>query len=278
METATATLEKPVQKPQIPARPKFAMAEPKFTPPRIVLNAVEGWGKTTAIAYAPKPAIIMAGDETGYDTLLGKGLVPAIQKTSVSKWQDLLNLLSDIEASSDLPFRTLGFDALNGFEKMCHTFVCARDYQNEWGDKGFGSYQKGYDTAINDWIGFLSRLERIRNKGIMIVIAGHVQIRPYKNPLGADFDRFVSDVHQKTWGITAKWADAVLFGNFITVTDEDKKTKRSKGIGGSDRIIYTERRDAFDAKNRYAMPAEIEIPDDPTKIFSTIWEHIKPTK
>ena len=40
--------------------PAFTRLTPTFRPPCIVVNAVEGWGKTTLGAYAPEPAIIMA--------------------------------------------------------------------------------------------------------------------------------------------------------------------------------------------------------------------------
>ena len=65
----------------------------------------------------------------------------------------------------------------------------------------------------------------------------------------------------------------MLFGKFVTIT-EKSKTGVIKGIGGTDRILYTERRDAFDAKNRYGMPAEIDIPNDPAKTWETIWKHL----
>lgn len=265
MTTATATPSRIV--------PKFEQAVPKFTPPRIVLNAVEGWGKTTMACFAPKPAIVMAKGETGYDTLLGNGLVPAIPKIYVSSWQELIDLLDGLR-NDELPFKTLALDAMNGFEKLCHTFVCARDFKNDWSDKGFGSFQKGYETSVNEWIGFLNRLDYIRGRGVMVILLGHVQVRPFKNPLGPDYDRYTSDVHQKTWGVTAKWADAILFGNFLTITDQDKQTKRHKGIGGKERLIYTERSDAWDAKNRYSMPEVIDIPNDPKLSWSTVWQHI----
>src|ERR1700744_5618507 len=37
--------------------------------PRIILNAVEGWGKTSLVAHMPAPAIFMARGETGYKAL-----------------------------------------------------------------------------------------------------------------------------------------------------------------------------------------------------------------
>ncbi|HUW30151.1 MAG TPA: hypothetical protein VM223_00910, partial [Planctomycetota bacterium] len=65
---------------------KLGRLEPTFQPPRIVLNAVEGWGKTSTAAFSPKPAILMAAGETGYQTLLGAGLVPEVDTAFANSW------------------------------------------------------------------------------------------------------------------------------------------------------------------------------------------------
>ena len=252
--------------------PVLETTEANFKPPKIVLNGVEGWGKTSCGAYAPKPAMVMAKGETGYLTLLGTGSVPSVPNTVVGRWNELIAFLDAQIALDELPYKTLVFDAIGGFEKLCHEYVCVRDYNGDWGEKGFTSFQKGYDVAVNDWLGMLHRLDKINAKGVMILILGHTQIKPFKNPMGEDFDRYICDVHHKTWGVTHKWADAVLFGTYITVVD--KISGRAKGIGGTERIVYTERRDAFDAKNRYGMDEMIEIPDDSSKVWSTIWKHL----
>lgn len=271
-----AVLEKPVSEKAVSEKPEttlpIGIRKAKFQPPRIVLNAVEGWGKTSCLAYMPKPLLLMSKGETGYDTLAGNGLAPEIPAELVESWEGLHKILDMLAKEESLPYKTLGLDATGGFEKLCHEYVCRTEYNGVWGDKGFGSYQKGYDVSITEWVKMLSKLDRIRNKGVMIMLIGHSKIGQYKNPIGNDFDRFTSDMHQKTWGVTLKWVDAALFGKFVTITEGKKESK--KGVGGTDRIIYTEHRDAYDAKNRYGMPPEIDIPNDPSKIWETIWKHI----
>ncbi len=246
--------------------PTFGKAKAKLQPPRIVLNAVEGWGKTSCGAYAPEPGILMARGETGYLTLLGAGLVPEVGAASIDSWLGLLALLDEFAKESAV--KTLVVDAMGGIERLCHEHVCTRDFKGDWGEKGFSSYQKGFDVAINDWLQLLQKLDVLHNQGMTILLLSHCQIRPFKNPLGEDYDRYVAAVHHKTWNVTHRWADAVLFGTFITVIDS--KDGRKRGIGGTDRVLYCERRDAFDAKNRYGMPVEVEIPAEPSEIWSTI--------
>lgn len=249
------------------------MASPVSEPWRMVFTAVEGFGKTTIGANCPGAAMLMARGETGYRTLLAHGLVPAIPTVELDSWQHTLDTVADLTADAQ-GIKTIVFDALSGFERQCNLAVCDRDFKGDFGDKGFSSFQRGYDIAAMEWHKLLAALDTLRLKqGVNVMILGHIQIKPFKNPDGADFDRFVPDVHHKLWSPTFKWADAVLFGRYLTVIDKEQKGK-GKGIGGTERVVYTQRRDAFDAKNRFAMPEAIDIPNDPSLMFSTIFSHI----
>jgi len=248
--------------------PKLVVPEARIRPPRVVLIAVEGWGKTSCLAYAKNPAILMAAGENGYETLLGAGRVPAIPAATSRGWEETLGFLDEILATEELPFRTLGLDALGGFEHQCHQFVCNRDFKGDWGEKGFVGFQRGFRIAKPDWMHLLSRLEKINQRGITIMLLCHCQIGSFDNPEGDRYNYYTADVHNQTWEPTSKWADAVLFGKYEVIVDGDKTHRR--GIGGSTRLVYTQRRDAWAAKNRYGMPEVLEIPNDHTRIWSTI--------
>ena len=260
--------------PAATALPKLGKLEAKFQPPRIILNAVEGWGKTTAGAYAPNPAILMARGETGYTTLLGAGSVPSVDAALIDTWPELLAIIDDL-VGADRGYGSIVLDAMGGFERLCHEHVCRRDFGGDWGEKGFAAYAKGFDRAAGDWLQLLARLEKLRDaRGVPVIVLTHSQVKPFKNPIGTDFDRYVADCHPKTWAPTSKWADCVLFGNHYQIVEEKQKG-RAKGVGGNQRVIHTEHNDAWDAKNRYGMPAVIDIPDDYTQVWSTIWAAIK---
>lgn len=261
-----------------PARPKLGrVTDATSSPPRLVINAVEGWGKTSFGAHAPNPAILMSKGESGYVTLRKAGLVPDCACVELTRWQDVLAQLDDLAGNID-GHGAIVLDALSGFERMCHESVCQRDFGGDWGEKGFGAFQRGAETSIAEWLVLLSKLDRVRTaQNVPIIILSHSKVRPFKNPMGADFDRYIADCHEKTWGVTHKWADAVLFGTYVTVALEDKKSKRMKGMGGDERVLYTTRRDAYDAKNRYAMPPQIDIPDDPASVWGLVTGFINGT-
>ncbi len=248
------------------------MATAKPVAPALCLIAVEGWGKTSCAAHVPDVAVLMARGETGYETLLSQGSVPARMAASISEWPHLLEVLDQLIADPG-GIKAVALDAMGGFERLCHEFICARDFKGNWGEKGFASFAKGYDVSVSEWLLLLQRLERLKANGITVIMLGHVLVKPFKNPVGEDFDRYVCDVHHKTWAPTHRFADAVLFGTYQTIVD--KQGGRPKGIGGDTRILHTTRSDAWDAKNRYQMPETIAIPSDPTQIWTTIQAHME---
>ena len=267
----------PVEPKAQPAKLAKAVAQKRA--PRVVLNAVEGWGKTSCAAHAGVCAILMARGETGYETLLNAGRAPAIHAASITSWSQALATVEGLIAE-DKYLDVLSLDALGGYESLCHEVVCQREFKGDWGEKGFAGYQRGYDLATKEWLRLLEALDRLHAKHNMaILLLSHAQVRPFKNPMGQDYDRFVADCHHKTWGVTSKWADAVLFGTFVTIVEQNKARgdMKPKGIGGTERQLFCERRDAFDAKNRYGMPAQIAIPDDYTQIWATIENAMKGT-
>jgi hypothetical protein len=269
-----APTQRPASAPSAPAgRPKLKLLDAVAQkPPRVVINGTEGWGKSSTIANIPGVGIMMAAGETGYETLLSAGLVPSVPATRIRTWSECLGVLDDLIADQQ-GLKALGVDAIGGFERMCHEHVCNRDFNGDWSEKGFGSYQKGYDLSVGDWLQMLARLDRLWDAGLTIVLLSHCKIKTFKNPMGADYDRYVADVHDKTWSVTHKWADFVGFGTFLSVIEGGKtgeRAKKGKGIGMASRVLYTERRDSFDAKNRYGMPDMIQMPDDPSLMWGEI--------
>ena len=266
--------------PQATAKPQAAAAAIKSDtikriPPRGVLYAVEGWGKTTVAAYAPKPLILMNDGETGYETLLSNDLVPNVDRAGpIESWPQLMATLDYIR-NNDTGHHSLWFDALGGFESLCHQHVCERDFGGDWSSKGFLSFHKGYDIAISDWKQLLKKLEQIhREKQMAIWFLSHVQIKAFKNPIDEDYDRYVANVHGKTWQPTHAWADVVLFGKYEEAL-ETSSDGRTKAKGGQYRVIYTQRRDAWDAKNRYGMPESIDVPNDPAQSYKVISQALR---
>ena len=224
----------------------------------MIAHGVEGIGKTSLPASATSPLYLMAKGETGLETLIDSGRLPEIPHLpEIQSWEELTAVIDELLASEH-NFRTLVLDTLNGFEQLCHSHICNTQYGGNWGNKGFASFQQGYDVSLGEWRLMLSKLDQLREeKSMAIVCLCHTHVRTFKNPEGPDFDRYQPDLHHKTWSVTHKWADIVLFLNYLTVVDESGN--RPKGAGGHQRWAYTERTAAWDAKNRHGLPSEFEL-------------------
>jgi hypothetical protein len=228
-------------------------------PNRCVFHGPEGSGKTSFGCCAPKPIFLMTRGETGLLTLIDAGRVPETPHfPELLRWEDLLSAV-DALTHSPHDYRTLVIDTVNGAERLCHEHVCQRDFDGRWGRDGFTSYMAGYDIALADWRGLLNALDQLRSKRRMsILVLGHTKITPFRNPEGPDYDRYTVDLHHKTWGLTHKWADLVLFTNFVAHVESRKNDAAGKARGGSRRVIYTTRTAAYDAKNRHGLAESID--------------------
>jgi hypothetical protein len=201
----------------------------------------------------------MTRGETGLETLIDAGRLPETPHfPEVQDWHELLGAIKALlEEAHD--HRTLVLDTLNGCERLCHEYVCQRDFNGVWGRDGFTSFMIGYEVALVEWRAFLETLDRLRARRRMSVLAlAHTRISTFKNPEGADFDRYTVDVHPKTWGLTHKWADMVLFLNFVSHVEARRNEARGKARGGTRRVLWTTRTAAFDAKNRHGLPEQID--------------------
>lgn len=284
MTSATPVTRKPISG-QPTAPRKFSIQDIKTTGPglpnRYIFYALEKFGKTSFAAQAPKPIFIMTNGETGLLTLIDAGQIKQTPHfPECTNWEDLLAQVQALR-DEETAYKTLVIDTMNGAEKMCHEYVCNRDYAGDWGERGFMGYQRGYETSLPEWRIFLNALDSLRvERKITIFMLSHTAVRNFKNPSGPDFDRFQPELHRSTWAITNKWVDCILFGAYDTTVKTIDKNKegvpiKGKATGGQTRMIYAQRDAAFDAGSRIALPAEIEMGDSPTEAWKNFMDALK---
>jgi hypothetical protein len=140
-------------------------------------------------------------------------------------------------------------------------------------DYGYG---KGLKYALDYWRDFLELVDQLRTtRDMAIIFLGHSTLQKITPPDGDSYDSWTLKL-QNSDKVSAKdkiteYCDAVLFANWrVALTEEElgfNKT-RQRGVGTGERIIYTEKRPAWDAKNRYNLPAQIHIRD---KDWGDLW-------
>jgi hypothetical protein len=162
-------------------------------------------------------------------------------------------------------------DTLNGAERLCHEHICNRDFNGNWGRDGFTAFMTGFEVSLAEWRILLDALDYLRADRRMSILAlAHTKVSTYRNPEGADYDRYTVDLHTKTWGLTHKWADMCLFLNFVSLVEARRNDGKGKARGGSRRALFTIRTAAFDAKNRHGLPDQI----DAGSSAAEAWSHL----
>ncbi len=231
----------------------------KRLPARVFLYAQEKWGKSSWAAHAPGAIFAMTRGEDGLLTLMNAGRVPAVPHfpDDFHRW-GLLRQATAALRDDEHGHKTFVVDTANGAARLLAEHVCDEHFHGAW--KEFHAYGKGFEICLEQWIGWLGDLDRLRKERSMsIILLAHTEVKGFKNPTGADYDRYTPDMPKHLWGVTHKWSDAILFGTFkvFEAVSGSGKDKKVKGQGGSQRVLYAGESAAYLAGNRLGLPAEI---------------------
>ena len=218
-------------------------------PPRIIVHGPPGVGKTTLLASLPDPVLI---DAEG-----GLGMIDIPSFPPATTFSDVVEAFGAAVDAGE--FKTIILDSLDHIEPLVWAETAKR---NGWGSIEDAGYGKGYTEADKVWaelMGFIN--SATRDADMIVAMTAHSQVKKFEDPEGAAYDRYEMKLHKRANAFMQEKADLILFANFDTATRELKEgsQKRSVGVGGNTRALYSEKRAAFDAKNRYSLPAKVAL-------------------
>ena len=174
-------------------------------------------------------------------------------------------------------FQTVVIDSLGWLEPMIWAETC-REYNVksiELVEKGFG---KGYIIALSHWRAFLDGLNALRDdRGMGIIMIAHQEVKTYEAPETEAYDRYQPKMHKLASALVQEHVDCTFFLNYrvsLLKDNERDKDSRKRAVGGGQRILYTTERPSHLAKNRYRMPDQIIMPDDPSAMWGAVAQHI----
>lgn len=227
----------------------------------------EGVGKSTLGAKAEKPLFIAA--EGGSDQLTDVNGQPIHELEGIHDWDAMLAGVRSL-ASGKHDFKTLVLDSADWLEALAHKKLLAGSSKTiTTVDGGYGS---GYRKTQNMFQDLIVALTDLREKSDMnIIITAHSHVKPVKDPDAVeDYDSFEIKCHELVSSALREWVDALFFVRFQThVKGASDEKSRGRAFGDDTRILYTVKRPAFQAKNRYGIPPQLPFTLD-------VWDQLMP--
>lgn len=216
-------------------------------PYNIIVYGPEFAGKTVFASKAPSPIFIAS--ERGTDTY-------DVERMHPQSFADVLGMIEELRTQKH-EYKTLVIDSLDWVEPMIWKEVCRK---NNWETIESPGYGKGYNSALPEWVKLKDALMAVRDEREMhIILIAHSKIKTFMDPTSnVGYDRYILKMHEAASSMLREAVDEVLFANFEVFT-KGKQGQKGMAVGDGDRVMYTERRPAFDAKNRHSLPFQMKL-------------------
>lgn len=218
----------------------------RATAKKILKYGVEGIGKSTLASQFPNPLVLDTEDGTNHLD------VARVRVETAIDLEDAIHTLT----RDNQGFKTLVIDSIDKAERLLIEQLLKKANKRSIEDFGFG---KGYTIVAESVARLLSLLDALVDQGVNVVLVGHATVKRVSPPdMDEGYDRYEPKLTKQSSPLVKEWADAILFCQYKTrlVEGEDGRTRAK---GGKERVLHTERTAAFDAKNRFGLPAELPM-------------------
>ena len=247
--------------------------------PIITIVGTPGGGKTSLAGLFPHSVFIQSeNSQTVFESW------PEIDQPTMLPQLPHSNSKSNIRTSSvlkdylialiqdDHKYKTVIFDSTSTLNTMFEEEVIEFD-KNKPDSIGSaaGGFHKGYDVVAGMHSIILRAAEALQKKGIAVIFlchSGNVKMKNQPDE-AKEYTAFSLDMHEKSRKLYVAKSDAVLYlkqKKYIVGGETDRKgnqtkTARVQSCGERELITSSDGRIGYiDAKNRYGLPIEIEVP------------------
>ena len=222
-----------------------------ISPPMIMIYGTHGVGKTSFAASSPNPIFLQTED--------GLGLIDVPTFGLLKSFDEIMEAISALYAE-DHSYSTVVLDSADHLENLIWAQVCK---DNGWANIEAPGYGRGYVAALDVWRVLIEGLRALRDdKNMTVIIIAHSQIQRFDAPDAEPYDRYSPKLHKGASALLQESMDVVLFANYRISTvksDAGFGKKVTRAVGGGDRVLHTEERPAYLAKQRYNLPATIPM-------------------
>ena len=213
---------------------------------RGTLYGNEGVGKTTLATQFPSPLVLDTEDGTNHID---------VARSSIHDWKTLTLAMTELAVDAQ-GFKTIVIDSADWAEKLLVEWMLKTSGKKSIEDFGFG---KGYVMLQEHFTRFLASCDVLVGQGVNVVFVAHSMVKRVSPPDQTDgYDRYELKLTKQVSPLLREWCDLLLFCTYRTKLVEGSDG-RLKATGGKDRVMHAEHSAAWDAKNRFALPAEMPM-------------------
>lgn len=231
---------------------------------KIVIAGVEGTGKTTLAADAPRALFIPM--EFNYKT------VKAARSPDILSYNDLFLLLDEIRDScqkGQFKYKTLVFDSATAFERLIHNKIILEDDKVKKGldkhptmESVHGGYGKGYQLANELFQRFTNYCDQFtRLAGLNIVVTCHTFPSLVRDAAYGEYYSWDLLLHSpkndKNYGkreLITQWANLIGFLHDPMFVSKQEGQNMTRAVSaGQGRMLAVERSPGWVAKNQYGI-------------------------
>lgn len=225
------------------------------SPIKLVEYGVEGIGKSTLASQFPNALIL--------DTEEGSGQLDCA-RVSCPDWKTLEGAMLSLGTDAQ-GFQTIVIDSADWAERHAAEVIKKKHNKASIEDIPYG---KGHVQVAEQFSKLLTAADYLVSRGLHVVFVAHAKVVRVSPPEMTDgYDRWEMKLGKHTAPLLREWCDCLLFANYKQTVVEGSDG-RMKARGGKERVLYTERTAAFDAKNRYGLSPEIPMSID---ALSHLW-------
>ncbi len=241
--------------------------------PRLIVLGVEKIGKTAfacgtrfengkPVEYGTNSPIgISVKGETGMDDL------DIAKFPTCMNYEDVMETIG-VLLTEEHEYKTAVLDSSSTLGPIIYDDVCKEFGVNNV--RKVSGFRTGEAAVQQRWRSLLDGLDALRDKGMAVVVIGHVKTRKFKNPEGDDYDCWDFDLDTEVAELLKRWADVILFCNTKVVVKKEgedtafsKAKKRGLDTTGGQRFLYTQKRPSHPGGGRgiygqlpYELPLE----------------------